>query len=292
MLTVEQYRQMAVAAGFDDAGAAKVVRLDADEAYLQQWLNKNYNGSMTYMANEQEKRVNPQAMVPTCKTVLVCLLNYYKEVNKPQEALFVSQSGLSIADYHLAVKSRLRKLEQMIIEVEGEGAFSAEYQHLFCDSAPVLERRWAVKAGLGWIGKNKQFIHPQFGSFVHIGILFADFSMDDATQEVESKCGECNLCIEHCPTGALRTDMFDARKCIAYLTIERKEPLDKKYNGVLKNVLYGCDRCANVCPYNSQLKQNQHEDLQVNEQLVNMTSEKWQTMSKRQKLKLIHRLAD
>lgn len=283
---------MALEAGFDDAGATKAVRLDADDLYLQQWLSKHYNGSMAYMANEMEKRVNPRAMVPTCKTVLVCLLNYYKKINRPHDALFVSQSGLSVNDYHVAVKTRLRKLEQMIAEVEGSAAFSTEYQHLFCDSAPVLERRWAVRAGLGWIGKNKQFINPQFGSFVHIGILFADFTMEYVKHELESRCQDCNLCVKRCPTGALRADMFDARKCIAYLTIERKEPLEEKYNAALSNVLYGCDCCADVCPYNSNLSQNRHEDMQANEKLVNMTAKQWEALSKRQKLKLIRRLAN
>lgn len=283
---------MALAAGFDDAGAAMAVRLDKDEEYLNLWLEKGYNGSMEYMEREKEKRVDPSALVPGCKTVLVCILNYYKEVEHNNQSLFVSQSGLSVIDYHLAVKSRLKKLEQLIVEAEGDEAFSQDHQHLFCDSAPILERRWAVKAGLGWIGKNKQFIHPVLGSFVHIGILLTNIEIQNVNQKIiADKCAECDICIRKCPTGALRSDMFDARKCVAYLTIERKEPLNDKYKAAVRNVLYGCDTCANVCPYNQHLVSNKHEDLQVNSQLLNMSLEEWNDLSNRKKNKLLHRLA-
>ena len=292
MLTLNRLREWAVQAGFDDFGVARAKRLDTDAEYLKRWLEAGNQGSMHYLADNFEKRVNPKVLVPKAKSVLVCLLNYYVVDKQPANAPYIAKSGLAKTDYHIVMKEKLLQLEELIARQEGSACFSATHQHLFCDSAPILERRWAQKAGLGWIGRNKQFLHPKMGSFVHIGILIANEETDSYSRPYEQDgCGECRLCIKHCPTGALRADMFDAGKCVSYLTIERREPLEEKYRHLLEDNLYGCDVCAMVCPYNANLQVTSHEGLAADKTLLEMTRQDWEQTSRRQRIKLLHRLA-
>ena len=292
MLALNCLRQWAAEAGFDDCGAAQAVRLDTDAAYLQRWLQAGCNGSMQYMADNVEKRVNPQALVPDCKTVVVCVMSYYKQCSQPEGAPRIAMSGLSQNDYHDVMKRHLLMLERRITDETGLSAFSQEHQHLFCDSAPILERRWAQRAGLGWIGRNRQLIHPRLGSYVHIGILLMQATLADYSEPyVAEGCADCDRCVRQCPTGALRSDPFDARKCVSYLTIERKEPLEEQYRPAVRGVLYGCDICARACPYNTAPEQRDHEELAANPQLLGMTADDWSHTSRRQQIKLLHRLA-
>ena len=292
MLELRRLLQLASDAGFDAAGAAKAHRLDEDARLLSRWIEQGHHGSMLYMEHDVEKRVNPEVLVPGCQTVLVCLLSYHKDKKQTAGAPFISQSGLSRNDYHLVVKKHLQQLEQLISENYSEQVFSDSHQHLFCDSAPILERRWAQLAGLGAIGKNRQLINRELGSFVHIGILLLNQPLDEYSEPYEDDlCKDCDLCLKACPTGALRAEPFDARKCIAYLTIERKEPLPEQYRKVVENTLYGCDRCAEACPYNLQVGPTTHEELMANEEVLGMTAEEWSQTSRRQKIKLLHRLA-
>ena len=292
MLALSRLIQLADTVGFDSCGIARARRLDQDALVLSRWLEAEHHGSMLYMTRDFEKRVNPQALVPGCKTVMVCVLSYHKDKKQVEGAPFISQSGLSRCDYHLVMKSYLQELESRIIGEYGEEVFSSSHQHLFCDSAPILERRWAQLAGIGAIGKNRQLISPVFGSYIHIGILLLNEETDSYSLPFnEDICRDCSLCLYACPTGALRADPFDARKCISYLTIERKEDLPAKYEKAVENILYGCDRCAEVCPYNKQIEPTTHEELTADENVLNMTAEDWQQTSRRQKLKLLHRLA-
>ena len=292
MLELTRLLSLASECGFDAAGVARAHRLDEDAAILEQWLQLKHHGSMEYMTRDFEKRVNPEALVPGSRSVMVCLMSYHKDRRQTTGAPFISQSGLSKTDYHLVIKNHLMELEKRITEAYGEEVFSSTHQHLFCDSAPILERRWAQLAGLGWIGKNRQLINPQLGSYIHIGILLLNREVDQYSQPFEENlCHDCNLCLKACPTGALRAQPFDARKCIAYLTIERKEPLPQKYKKLVENILYGCDRCAEACPYNLQVGPTSHEELMANEDVLDMTAEEWAATSRRQKIKYLHRLA-
>lgn len=292
MLTLRELEEWAGEIGFDDFGAARVRRLDQDAEYLQRWLHAGSHGSMHYLAENFEKRVNPKALVPEAETVLVCLLNYYIQEQQVADAPRIAKSGLAEIDYHIVMKTKLLELAEKIMLENGKDSFSNTYQYLFCDSAPILERRWAQLAGLGWIGKNKQLIHPHMGSFVHIGILLLNTPLNEYSRAYEEDgCKDCNLCVTHCPTGALRMDMFDARRCVSYLTIERKEPLEDKYKHLLKNNLYGCDVCATVCPYNAHLQASIHKGLAPNKTLLEMTRQDWEQTSRRQRIKLLHRLA-
>lgn len=292
MLELNSIRQLAAEAGFDDCSAANACRLDDDARHLALWLQAGCHGTMHYMAEHFDKRVDPRLLVPGCRTVIVCLLSYYKSCRQPEGAPSVALNGLSRCDYHTVLKSRLLRLENMLRSHFGNDLFDDSHQHLFCDSAPVLERRWAQRAGLGWIGRNRQFIHPSLGSFVHIGILMLQQPLPNYGTPLDGDpCSECTICIEKCPTGALRGDLFDARKCVSYLTIERKEPLDDKYRAVVENVAYGCDLCASSCPHNKELAPTRHEELLASPALLNMTRDEWNALSRRRRLKLLGRLA-
>lgn len=291
MLTFETLAQCAQAAGLDAVGVASSEYLEEDDRYLQKWVEARCNGSMSYMERNKEKRTNPSLLVEGTKSVVVGLLNYYKEESLPQGVPYIALSGRSTTDYHIAMRARLQQLE-ILLQASRNGQLAvSEKQHIFCDSAPLLERRWAERAGLGWIGKNHLLIHPRLGSFVHIGILLLSEEVLPYSTPQADQCGDCHRCLNSCPTGALRAPLFDARKCLSYLTIERKEPLEAEYEEVVSKHLYGCDTCQRVCPYNKGIPVTQHQDLQTNPLLLTMTKEDWKTCSRRQKLKILHRLA-
>lgn len=295
MLTERQLHDWACQCGFDDAGIAEAVFLEEDAAVLSRWIEAGCHGSMAYMERNQQLRTDPRQLVPGCRTMLVCVLSYNKQDKQPAGAPYIAKSGLSGHDYHFVVKERLQRLESVIAAAAGADTFSAEHQHLFCDSAPVLERRWAERAQLGFIGKNHLFIHPVLGSYVHIGILALQKSVQKDSQLHSSipsnPCGDCDRCLRACPTGALRAEMFDARRCVSYLTIERKEPLPQEHAGAAYMGLYGCDCCGRVCRYNQDAPYDLHADLAANPLFLKMTREDWAALSHKQKEKLLHRIA-
>lgn len=246
---------------------------------------------MDYLAHNTALRSDIRQMVKGAQTVVVCLLSYYKTDRQPADAPKIALSGLSARDYHQVVKEKLLALETLLQEEAGNSVFNAECQHSFCDSAPVFERRWAQRSGLGWIGRNKMLIHPQLGSFVHIGVLVMNIPLSEYSIPLTDQCGACQQCLQACPTGALRSRMFDARRCVSYLTIERKEALPDHLRPAVSNVLYGCDKCQLACPYNRQLTPLQHPELTTHPLFLKMTKEDWEQTSHRQRLRLLHRLA-
>lgn len=220
-LTSANICKLASEVGFDACGVAPVRRLDDDAHFMDNWIAQGLHGKMDYLERNCDKRYDPSVLVPGAQTVVVCLLSF-------------EHSG---KDYHRKVKSMLYALEAKLKETFGEDVVSATHQHIFCDSAPMLERRWCVEAGLGWIGKNHQLIHPQLGSFVHPGEIVLNVPVDgyrgleigDRVSEIH--CGDCRLCLDACPTGALRNEVWDARECVAYTT-------------------HHCLECQEVCPRN------------------------------------------
>lgn len=201
--------------GFDACGLAPVRRLDDDAAFMDGWVAAGLNGNMDYLTRNCDLRYDPATLVPGAKTVVVCLLTY-------------AHSG---RDYHRTVKSLLYNLRAQLTEHFGDGLVSPDHQHIFCDSAPVLERRWCVEAGLGFIGRNRQLIHPTLGSMVHPGELMLNVEVPAPPRPVFAGCGDCRRCLDACPTGALRNPVWDARVCIAYTT-------------------HHCLNCQINCPYN------------------------------------------
>lgn len=284
MFVASDIERMALSLGIDACGVAPARVLMEDVDYLREWTTAGYHGSMDYMARNMHLREDVTQLLPDCRTVVVCLFNYYKVARQTTDAPRIAQCGLSKEDYHIYVKQKLEELCSAL-------CIPLSATRIFCDSAPVLERRWAVEAGLGWIGKNHLFIHPTLGSFVHIGVLLLQEECDVYAISMDNRCGDCTLCLQACPTGAIRGTHFDARKCVSYLTIERKEPLEEKYRGVVRLSLYGCDRCQEVCPYNQHVEETRHTALQANESLLTMTAADWRGLSRRQKIRRLRRLA-
>lgn len=216
-LTQQSICEISLRFGFDACGVAEAHRLEADAMFMDTWVAAGYHGKMDYLERNCEKRYDPRELVAGAKFVVVCLLTY-------------DHSG---RDYHRTMKSKLYEMEGYLKQIYGEDIVSQGVQHIFCDSAPMLERRWATLAGLGFIGKNHQLIHPVLGSKVHIGelVLNADVVMDGENSPMENGCGDCRLCIEACPRGALGNTFWDARRCVAYET-------------------HRCEICQIKCPYN------------------------------------------
>ena len=216
-LTFENISKLALEVGFDACGVAPVHRLDDDAQFMDNWIAQGLHGEMNYLTRNCDKRYDPSLLVPGAQTVVVCLLTF-------------EHSG---RDYHRKVKSMLYTLEAKLKEAFGEDIVSSTHQHIFCDSAPMLERRWCVEAGLGFIGKNHQLILPTLGSMVHPGEILINASVPIANCQspIAQLCTDCRLCLDACPTGALRNNVWDATLCIAYTT-------------------HHCLKCQLVCPYN------------------------------------------
>ena len=250
MITIEKNTQiikgLAAQFGFDHCGIAKAVVLDEDAKRLESWLKKGMHGSMQYMENHFDMRIDPSKLVPGAKSVITLLLNYFpSEHQKPAAPKIASYAYGN--DYHEVIRGKLTsiltQIKQTIGEVSGRG---------FVDSAPVLERSWAQRTGLGWIGKNGNLINKQGGSFFFIATLIIDLELNYDDPYAKDYCGSCTKCIDSCPTDAiLPNKVVDGSKCISYFTIELKETLiPETMKGKFDNWMFGCDVCQNVCPWN------------------------------------------
>ncbi len=232
--------------GFFHVGFSKADFLEEEAPRLENWLNKNHQGEMAYMANHFDKRLDPRLLVDDAKTVISLLFNYYTDQQQSDpDAPKISKYAFG-EDYHHVIKDKLKELIAFINlevgEVNGRG---------FVDSAPVMDKAWAKKAGLGWIGKNSNLIHPRTGSFFFIADLIIDLELE-ADGPIKDYCGTCTRCIDACPTDAIiEPYVVNGSKCISYLTIELKdELLPKEFEGKIDNWMFGCDICQDVCPWN------------------------------------------
>jgi len=241
---------------------------------LEQWLNKNYNGKMAYMENHFDKRIDPTKLVPGAKSVVSLLFNY--ATNKKQ----TDQTAPKISkyaygkDYHFVIKEKLKEfifeIKQQIGEVDGR---------VFVDSAPVLDKHWAKRAGLGWLGKHSNLINKQMGSFFFIAELIIDIELEP-DGPVKDYCGTCTKCIDACPTDAIvQPYVVDGSRCISYLTIELKEELPNEFSDKMDNWMFGCDVCQDVCPWNRFAKPNNEPQFKPNEKLLEMTNSEWKELS-------------
>lgn len=239
-------KQTAQQLGFDFCGIAKAVYLDEDARRLENWLNKGMHGNMLYMQNHFDLRVDPQKLVPGAKSVITLLLNYYPEQQQQPSTYKVSKYAYG-KDYHEVIREKLNSFLQTLRSEIGEIAGRG-----FVDSAPVLERAWAQKSGVGWIGKNGNLINKQKGSFYFIATLITDLDLTADAPYAKDYCGSCTRCIDSCPTEAiLPGKVIDGSKCISYFTIELKDALiPEKMKGQFDNWMFGCDTCQDVCPWN------------------------------------------
>lgn len=258
--------------GFDICGIAKAEAVpDETIQSYNQWITLEHHGTMQYLQRNCEKRFDPTLLVDGCKSVVVVALNYYP--SHPVDGIASYAIG---NDYHKIVKDKLYTLLNNINTV-----YSVKGR-AFCDSAPVLERHWAVQSGIGWIGNNRQVIIPHKGSYFFLGELLIDAELEYDTPFTEKHCGKCRKCIDNCPTGALTDDGFDARKCLSYLTIEYRGELPENIGKKMGNNFYGCDCCLKACPHNRFSTPNNTAEFKPSDELQKMNISKWQELTREQ----------
>ncbi|MDD2306640.1 MAG: tRNA epoxyqueuosine(34) reductase QueG [Prolixibacteraceae bacterium] len=269
-------KEKAIELGFLDCGISEVRFLSEEKDRLLNWLQEEMNGEMAYMANHLEKRLDPGLLVDNARSVVSVLLNYFpSEKQIDPEAPVLSKYAYG-TDYHFVMKDKLGELLQFIqLEIAPCGG------RCFVDSAPVLDRAWAARAGLGWIGKNTNLISPEHGSFFFIGELIVDLELPVGDKIVRNHCGNCTRCLDACPTQALVAPfVLDARRCISYQTIENCGEIDQALTGKFENRVFGCDICQDVCPWNLKSEAHQEPAFSPDLKLMNLTKEEWSGMDK------------
>lgn len=275
MLKAEHYKQIikqkALELGFFDVGFSKAEFLETEAPKLEKWLANNMHGKMAYMENHFDKRLDPRLLVDGAKTVVSLLFNYYSTRKQNDIAAPKISKYAYGQDYHDVLKSKLHELINWIREHIGEVNGRA-----FVDSAPVLERAWAAKSGLGWIGKNGNLINKGSGSFYFLSELIIDLELPADKKIATNHCGTCTACIDACPTEAIISpSIIDGSKCISYYTIELKDALPNDAKGKLDNWMFGCDVCQDVCPWNRFATPNNEPEFAPNKELMGFTKQDW-----------------
>ena len=259
--------------GFLSCGISKAGFLEEEAPRLESWLTKNQHGQMSYMENHFDKRLNPTLLVDDAKSVISLLLNYYPSVEQNKDSYKISKYAYG-QDYHFVIKE---KLTELLYTIQSEiGAVSGR---AFVDSAPVLDKAWAAKAGLGWLGKNSNLITQKTGSFYFIAELIVDLELD-YDYATTDHCGTCTACIDACPTEAIVSPyVVDGSKCISYFTIELKENLPQEMKGKFNDWMFGCDVCQDVCPWNRFSKPHTEPLFNPNQELVSFSKKDWQEIT-------------
>lgn len=273
-----QIKAEALRLGFDACGIAKAepIRQEVAEEF-REWLRQGHHASMQYMENHLEKRLNPQLLMEGVRSIVCVALNYKPSAQQNQEGYQLAAYALG-RDYHDIVKEKLHQLAAYIIK-QWEDEEQPICYRAFTDSAPVMERYWAMQAGIGWIGRHHQLIIPKSGSMFFLGELFLNIPLA-YDQPATSHCGNCTRCIEACPTGALTAEgPFMAERCLSYLTIENREEIPPEMKDKMGSTIYGCDRCQQACPWNTMGAPTREPALQPKEELMTMTREQWQHLS-------------
>jgi epoxyqueuosine reductase len=280
----ELIKKFATQLGFDYCGIAKARRLDDDARNLESWLQKGMHGSMKYMENYFDLRIDPAKLVPGAKSVITVLLNYFPSEEQKPLAPKVSKYAYG-NDYHQVIRTKLQALLQLmhdqIGEVSGRG---------FVDSAPVLERSWARESGIGWVGKNTNLLTKEQGSFFFIATLITDLELEYDNSFVKDYCGTCRRCIDACPTDAiLEGRVVDGSKCISYFTIELKDALiPGELKDQFQDWMFGCDICQDVCPWNRFSKPTKEISFTPIPEILNFTTQEWEELSEESFKKIFH----
>ncbi|HZL10373.1 MAG TPA: tRNA epoxyqueuosine(34) reductase QueG [Prolixibacteraceae bacterium] len=271
----ERIKAKARELGFLDCGISEARFLADEKARLTNWLQNEMHGEMAYMANNMDKRLDPRLLVDNARSVISVLLNYFPlEKQADPEAPVLSKYAYG-TDYHFVMKDKLAALLQFI-----QSEIAACEGRCFVDSAPVLDRAWAARAGLGWIGKNTNLISTEQGSFFFIGELIIDLELPANNKLVHNHCGTCTRCIDACPTQALTPYLLDARRCISYQTIENRGEINPELKGKFENRAFGCDICQDVCPWNLKSETHNEPAFTPNMKLMNLKKEEWNEMDK------------
>lgn len=261
--------------GFHYCGIAKAVKLDDDARRLESWLQQGLHGKMQYMENYFDLRIDPCKLVPGAKSVITLLLNYFPSEQRNTAAPKISKYAYG-KDYHEVIREKLnmflQSIKQNIGEVNGRG---------FVDSAPVLERSWAVRSGAGWIGKNGNLITKEQGSYFFIATLIVDIELTYDDVFAKDYCGSCNRCIDACPTNAIRDNkVIDGSRCISYFTIELKdEIIPNELQGKFENWMFGCDICQDVCPWNRFSKPTNEIAFTPIPEILNLSTAEWENIA-------------
>ncbi len=265
-------KEIAQELGFSFCGIAKAGFLE-DQAYrLENWLAQGKHGTMAYMENHFDKRLDPRKLVEGSRSVISLMCNYF-----PKKKLNTHYKIAKYAygqDYHHVIKKKLvvflERLRERFGTIEGRA---------FVDSAPIMERVWAQKSGLGWIGKNTLLLHPKAGSFYFLAELVTDLELQADSPFPRDLCASCTRCIDACPTQALTPYSLDANKCISYLTIELKEAIDQRFRGQMQDWVFGCDICQDVCPWNKKSSPHHEPLFEPNPEMENWSKNDWQEMT-------------
>ena len=259
--------------GFLSCGISKAEFLEDEAPRLEAWLKAERNGKMGYMENHFDKRLDPRLLVPGGKSVISVLLNYYSDKQQPEGAPKISKYAYG-ADYHFVIKEKLKELFSFIHQEIGE-----VNGRVFVDSAPVMDRAWAEKSGLGWIGKNTNLITQKVGSYFFIAEMILDLDLEYDLPTTDH-CGTCTACIDACPTEAIVAPyQLDATKCISYLTIELKDQLPTEFQEKMDNWAFGCDICQDVCPWNRFSKQHNEPLFNSKPEILNYSKKDWEELT-------------
>jgi len=266
-------KQEAKRLGFDFCGISQATFLEEEAPRLEKWLKENRHGKMDYMANHFDKRLDPRLLVDGAKSVVSLLYNYYPSQQQTENAPKLSKYAYG-NDYHEVIKNKLKELVNSLQEQIGE-----INGRVFTDSAPVMDKAWAKKSGLGWIGKNSNLINKQQGSFFFIAELIIDLELE-YDGPVDDYCGTCTKCIDACPTEAIISPyVVDGSKCISYLTIELKENIPTEFKGKMDNWAFGCDVCQDVCPWNRFSKPHQEPLFNNTNGLLSYSTKEWKEIT-------------
>jgi epoxyqueuosine reductase len=263
-------KQTAKSLGFDFCGISKAEFLEEEAPRVEQWLNQNMQGEMSYMANHFDMRLDPTKLVPGAKSVVSLLYNYYPEKDLAKDDGYKIAKYAYGKDYHFTIKDKLKNfmntIHDNIGEVDGR---------VFVDSAPVMERAWAQKGGLGWTGKNSLLLNKEKGSFFFIAELILDLDLI-YDSPVGDYCGTCTKCMDACPTEAIPTPyVVDGSKCISYYTIELKDSIPQEAKGKMEDWIFGCDICQDVCPWNRFSTPHKEPEFSPHPELANLTKREW-----------------
>ena len=260
--------------GFLSCGISKADFLEDEAPRLEQWLNQGHHGSMSYMERNFDKRLDPRILVPGAKSVVSLLLNYHTDQKQKDDQSPKISSYAYGKDYHFVIKEKLKGLLEIINREIGE-----VNGRVFVDSAPVMDKAWAAKSGLGWVGKNTNLISKKVGSFFFIAELIIDLELD-YDLPVADHCGSCTACIDACPTEALiQPYQIDGSKCISYLTIELKDNIPSEFQGKMDNWAFGCDICQTVCPWNRFATPHNEPAFNPHSELLQLTKNEWEEMT-------------
>nr|WP_320037058.1 tRNA epoxyqueuosine(34) reductase QueG [uncultured Bacteroides sp.] len=272
-LLSQQIKAEALRLGFSACGIARADIVGESMAYLEQWLTDGNQAGMDYMNNNFDKRCDPRLLVEGTKSIISVALNYYPSRKLREEQLQFAYYAYG-KDYHEVMKAKLTELFNFINE-----HLTPVNGRVFCDTAPVLDRYWAQKAGLGWIGKNTQLIIPSAGSYFFLGEIFLDIELD-YDSPIQSKCGNCTRCLDACPVKALeRPFILNSNRCLSYLTIEHKGEIEPGMAPQMGNHLYGCDDCQKCCPWNRFASPHQIADFEPSEVLLSMEEDDWKALT-------------